>query len=395
MGRCCGWQFGLWHGVCRQHQWHGFYEITLQGGFILISGIDGAYPKAGLILAGNTLYGTTFEGGSSGYGTVFAINTNGTGFSMLHSFAGAPNEGAKPEAGLTLLGTTLFGTTESGGTIGYGTVFSLTLPVALPQLPIIELLSLAGATPSIISTSIPVNSQDPLCRPSYDNVWTVTVPPFPFNTASGIGIIVAPTWTSVNDNSDFALHQNDDIQPSPLFVAPNIPNPATVTVTYVFDQAIVISGVEIVQHLNGITKVEGFLGNSTNTLVSLGSVFGPSYDITDGTFVVPYDGTPQVFNFGNTNVSGTVFQVVIRKTSYPTAFATHRIYPLDASALPTPVASGPEIVSSIRAVIPSCSNLILGISYQLQITTNLTDTFTNYGAAFTASSTTHDLSAIL
>jgi uncharacterized repeat protein (TIGR03803 family) len=34
---------------------------------------DGAFPKAGLILVGNTLYGTTSEGGISGVGTVFSL----------------------------------------------------------------------------------------------------------------------------------------------------------------------------------------------------------------------------------------------------------------------------------------------------------------------------------
>src|ERR1039457_6106138 len=47
---------------------------------------DGAYPYAGLILSGNTLYGTTVQGGSSGYGAVFAVSTAGTGFTNLHSF---------------------------------------------------------------------------------------------------------------------------------------------------------------------------------------------------------------------------------------------------------------------------------------------------------------------
>jgi uncharacterized repeat protein (TIGR03803 family) len=36
-------------------------------------------PNAGLILSGGTLYGTTYMGGSSGDGTVFKMNTNGTG----------------------------------------------------------------------------------------------------------------------------------------------------------------------------------------------------------------------------------------------------------------------------------------------------------------------------
>src|SRR5437870_699505 len=38
---------------------------------------DGAQPFGGLVLAGNTLYGTAYVGGSSWNGTVFAVNTNG------------------------------------------------------------------------------------------------------------------------------------------------------------------------------------------------------------------------------------------------------------------------------------------------------------------------------
>ena len=50
-------------------------------------GSDGADPFAGLILSGNTLYGTARFGGSSGNGTVFAVNTDGTGFTTLYSFS--------------------------------------------------------------------------------------------------------------------------------------------------------------------------------------------------------------------------------------------------------------------------------------------------------------------
>ena len=49
---------------------------------------DGANPDAGLILSGNTLYGTAHSGGTNGTGTVFAVNTNGTGFTNLHGFTG-------------------------------------------------------------------------------------------------------------------------------------------------------------------------------------------------------------------------------------------------------------------------------------------------------------------
>src|SRR5215813_14275404 len=47
---------------------------------------DGIYPSS-LILAGNTLYGTAGGGGTWGSGALFAVNTDGTGFTNLHSFA--------------------------------------------------------------------------------------------------------------------------------------------------------------------------------------------------------------------------------------------------------------------------------------------------------------------
>src|SRR5437870_4506297 len=47
---------------------------------------DGANPYAGLILSSNTLYGTAASGGNYGYGVVFVIDTDGTGFTNLYSF---------------------------------------------------------------------------------------------------------------------------------------------------------------------------------------------------------------------------------------------------------------------------------------------------------------------
>jgi uncharacterized repeat protein (TIGR03803 family) len=86
---------------------------------------DGANPVAGLILSGNTLFGTTENGGASGKGTVFAVNTDGTGFTNLHHFTTSTNDGANPEGVLLLLGNTLYGTTTYGGSNGFGTVFAL------------------------------------------------------------------------------------------------------------------------------------------------------------------------------------------------------------------------------------------------------------------------------
>ena len=90
---------------------------------------DGATPYTGLILSGTTLYGTACYGGTNGNGTVFALNTNGTGFTALHHFttlvASNNSDGANPYAGLMLSGSTLYGTTQFGGTNGTGTLFAL------------------------------------------------------------------------------------------------------------------------------------------------------------------------------------------------------------------------------------------------------------------------------
>jgi uncharacterized repeat protein (TIGR03803 family) len=85
---------------------------------------DGATPVAGLVLSGNTLYGTTAGGGNAGNGTVFAVNVNGLGYTNLYRFTGG-SDGATPRDGLILSGNTLYGTTESGGTNGNGAIFSL------------------------------------------------------------------------------------------------------------------------------------------------------------------------------------------------------------------------------------------------------------------------------
>jgi len=93
---------------------------------------DGKTPLAGLALSGTTLYGTTYYGGDSGLGTVFAVSTDGTGFTNLHSFSAASSvyphtnwDGYNPFARLVLSGKTLYGTAESGGSVGYGTVFAV------------------------------------------------------------------------------------------------------------------------------------------------------------------------------------------------------------------------------------------------------------------------------
>jgi uncharacterized repeat protein (TIGR03803 family) len=100
-------------------------------GYPALTNNDGAFPMGGLVRSGGTLYGTASQGGKGGSGTVFKINIDGTGFAVLHHFtaqqfeAGAINtDGAHPMARLAVSGKTLYGTAQRGG-LNEGTVFKL------------------------------------------------------------------------------------------------------------------------------------------------------------------------------------------------------------------------------------------------------------------------------
>ena len=97
---------------------------------------DGSQPKGGLTRSGNVLYGTAINGGANGRGTVFRVNADGSGFTNLHSFEMTPlpgptpppnsnNDGANPQAGVILSEDKLYGTALAGGPLGFGTVFKL------------------------------------------------------------------------------------------------------------------------------------------------------------------------------------------------------------------------------------------------------------------------------
>jgi uncharacterized repeat protein (TIGR03803 family) len=89
---------------------------------------NGAAPYAPLVQArdGN-FYGTAYDGGPSGYGIVFRIDSAGT-LTTLYSFSNSSGSGQHPYGGLIeATDGFLYGTTVYGGTRGYGTVFRIDL----------------------------------------------------------------------------------------------------------------------------------------------------------------------------------------------------------------------------------------------------------------------------
>ncbi len=137
-------------GVIQGHD-GSFYGTTSQGGsagFGTVFKVDaagtlttlhsfsdgeGANARAGLIQGNDgSFYGTTSQGGSAGFGTVFKIDAAGA-LTTLHSFNGP--DGAGPQAGVIQASDgSFYGTTSQGGSAGFGTVFKIDAAGALTTL---------------------------------------------------------------------------------------------------------------------------------------------------------------------------------------------------------------------------------------------------------------------
>lgn len=98
---------------------------------------NGASPLAGVTIGPNgSLYGTTWEGGSSeacsmddstiaGCGTLFTVKTDGTGYAVLHSFAGGHTDGSFPNSIVVDNNGNLYGTASNGGRHEGGVLFTV------------------------------------------------------------------------------------------------------------------------------------------------------------------------------------------------------------------------------------------------------------------------------
>jgi len=97
------------------------FRINTNGTGFQTLGINSASPYGSLTLSGSTLYGMAQS-------KIFSINTDGTGFQTLY------NNGSKVSYGsLTFNGSTLYGMTNNGGTASDGSIFALSLTVPKPE----------------------------------------------------------------------------------------------------------------------------------------------------------------------------------------------------------------------------------------------------------------------
>ncbi len=108
----------------------GVFKINTDGtGLIILHTFafapsDGRFPKSSLLKNGDYLYSMTMLGGAADTGTIFRIKTDGSDYSILHSFLGSPTDGSTPVSnGLLMYHGYLYGVTNVGGASNVGTIF--------------------------------------------------------------------------------------------------------------------------------------------------------------------------------------------------------------------------------------------------------------------------------
>jgi uncharacterized repeat protein (TIGR03803 family) len=107
------------------------FKIATDGtGFSMLTNLPngslGSWPRSSLVYAGEKLYGCMYSGGGLGWGGLFQLNTDGSGYTLFKTFSFSGSDGNSPIGDLILDGETFYGTTSHGGGSGsIGTVFKV------------------------------------------------------------------------------------------------------------------------------------------------------------------------------------------------------------------------------------------------------------------------------
>lgn|GEM_PF-3329160 len=134
------------------------FKVTPSGTYTTLAsftGTSGALPgsqaQTRLVLAGDgNLYGNTTAGGTGGYGTLFRVNVATGTVTSLMSFTGTTGTvlGTSPYTNLVLGSDgAMYGTTINGGASGFGTLYSLTTGGVFTSL--VSFTGSSGAAPGI------------------------------------------------------------------------------------------------------------------------------------------------------------------------------------------------------------------------------------------------------
>lgn len=120
---------------------------------------------------------------------------------------------------------------------------------------------------------------------------------------------------------DFGLHAHN-------YVAPNVPDPESNYVIFEFDTPVVVSGLTMIQHANGITILDHLVGNSVLVLANAGQAVSSFGDVTGSSIFTEL--APDVFVV-DPGGAGLFHKFIIAKTSLADGYASYR-WNLDVAA---------------------------------------------------------------
>jgi uncharacterized repeat protein (TIGR03803 family) len=198
---------------------------------------DGGAVVGPLLQYNQTLYGVCTVGGSNNTGTIFEVNIDGTGFSVIHTFSaldtnGQNSDGAYPCSALVGGRLSLFGTTLAGGPKGGGTVFQF------------------RPAPVVTISNVP---EDQVIQISWgDGVQKFTVQT---KTADIQGVFLTPTNILIVTNPSGTKYASFPAASGGFFRLVTAPGPPTVTTT-------------------------GYASLTTNSAIANGTVFANGADTT-------------------------------------------------------------------------------------------------------------------
>jgi hypothetical protein len=193
----------------------------------------------------------------------------------------------------------------------------------------VALCALGSSAPAaqIIRLSIPEDSQYQ-SHPYNDDVWSVsTTPGQSLNTTVGIGWMLNHVIYLGPIPDEYTMHVHSSLYPG-RYIAPYVPNPDLVTVTFEFDVPVVIRQVEIVQHVDGVSQIRAYAGNTPDTMQLLGtrSAIPPAIPHYTGGPPQFFPGQLCYFDLSTNVVAGKFFQFVVSQTTNASRFAIYRAF---------------------------------------------------------------------